>query len=89
MLIEFLRNSKREPIGCVVAIDKNSIGISLLNPKDEFDRKLAKKIAIGRAELGILPFIPSRKEALVENALRRMADRAGRYFKDEYVNTIS
>lgn len=89
MLIEYIRAEDRQPIGCIVAIDKNSIGISLLNPKDEFDRKLAKKIAIGRAELGILPFIPSRKEELVENALRRMADRAGRYFKDEYASTTS
>ena len=89
MLIEFLRNSKREPIGCIVAIDKDSIGVSLLNPKDEFDRKLAKKIAVGRAELGIFPLIPRRKEELVEDALQRMAIRAGRYFKDEYANTAT
>ena len=35
MLIEYIRNAKREPIGCIDAINKDSIGISLLNPKDE------------------------------------------------------
>lgn len=66
MLIEYIRTEDRQPIGCIVAIDKNSIGISLLNPKDEFDKNLAKKIAIGRAELGIFPDVPAKKEQLVE-----------------------
>ena len=84
MLIEYIRNAKREPIGCIVAINKDSIGISLLNPKDEFDKKIAKNIAIGRAELGIFPEIPIKKEGLVERSIQRMVDRADRYFKTEY-----
>jgi len=86
MLIEYIRNAKREPIGCVVAIDRDSIGVSLLNPKDGFNRSLAKKIAIGRAELNIVPIIPRRKEDLVEDAIHRMALRAARYFKEDYAN---
>ena len=64
MLIEYIRTEDRQPIGCIVAIDKNSIGISLLNPKDEFDKNLAKKIAIGRAELGIFPDVPAKKRTI-------------------------
>jgi hypothetical protein len=86
MLIEYVRNSKREPIGCVVAIDRDSIGVSLLNPKDSFDRNLAKRIAIGRAELGVAPEIPAKKEDLFEDAIHRMALRAARYFKEDYAN---
>lgn len=83
MLIEYIRNQDREPVGCIVALDRTSIGISLLNPKDTFNRNLAKKIAIGRAELGVVPEIPQEKEDLVENAIYRMALRAAKYFKVE------
>lgn len=86
MLIEYIRNQDREPVGCIVAIDRDSIGISLLNPKDTFNRNLAKKIAIGRAELGVLPEIPQEKEDLVENAIYRMAIRASKYFQAEKPN---
>ena len=86
MLIEYIRGENRKPVGCVVAIDRDSIGVSLLNPNDDFDRNLAKKIAAGRAELGVVPLIPRKKEALVEEAIYRMAIRAGRYFKEEHAN---
>ena len=85
MLIEYIRNAKRQPIGCIVAIDKDSIGISLVHPKDEFNKKLAKKIAIGRAELGIFPEIPTKKEQLVERYIQRMVDKADRHFSRETV----
>ena len=81
MLIEYIRTENREPIGCIVAIDRETFGISLLNPKDEFNKGMAKKIAVGRAELGVYPNIPRKKEGLVERSIQRMADRADRYFK--------
>lgn len=83
MLIEYIRGENRNPVGCIVAIDRNTFGISLLNPKDEFDKDMAKKIAIGRAELGVYPNIPRKKESLVERSIQRMVDRADRYFKKE------
>ncbi len=86
MLIEYIRNQDREPVGCVVALDRDSIGISLLNPKDTFNRKLAKQIASGRAELGVVPEIPKEKEDLVESAIYRMAIRASKYFQVEKPN---
>lgn len=86
MLIEYIRNQDREPVGCVVALDRDSIGISLLNPKDTFNRKLAKQIASGRAELGVVPEIPKEKEDLVESAIYRMAIRASKHFQVEKSN---
>ena len=81
MLIEYLRGENRQPVGCIVAIDRDTFGISLLNPKDEFNKDLAKKIAVGRAELGILPNVPQKKMKLVTNAIKRMTERSERYFK--------
>ena len=84
MLIEFIRNENREPIGCVVAVDRDCIGVSLLNPKDRFNREVARNLAAGRALSGAIPEVTGKKEILVEKAIRRMARRAHRYFKDEY-----
>ena len=84
MLVEFIRNENREPIGCVVAIDRDCIGVSLLNPKDKFKREVARNLAAGRAITGIVPDVRGKKEIVVERAIRRMASRAYRYFKDEY-----
>lgn len=84
MLVEFIRNQNREPIGCVVAVDRDCIGVSLLNPKDKFNREVARNLAAGRALTGIMPDITGRKEELMEKAVRRMARRAYRYFKSEY-----
>lgn len=55
MIIKYLREKKEgevgrgKPIGIVVALDKTRIGFSLCNPLDQWDRKKAKTIAIGRA----------------------------------------
>lgn len=49
----FLRNESKQPVGCL-AITVNevtnqvSFGMSVLNPKDEFDRAMAREIAEGR-----------------------------------------
>lgn len=51
--IQFLRNSSSHPIGCL-AISVNrlhgelSYQYSVLNPRDEFDRKIARQLALGR-----------------------------------------
>ena len=48
----FLRDSKGQPVGCI-ALDigdfgTGTYGLSVLNPKDKFNRKLAREIAMGR-----------------------------------------
>lgn len=49
----FLRNQSGAPVGCL-AIDINfrtiTYGWSVLNPRDKFDRRLAREIAQGRLE---------------------------------------
>lgn len=53
----FLRNNKEMPIGCLaINIDFGLITYawSVLNPKDKFDRKLARDIAQGRLEKALV-----------------------------------
>lgn len=61
-LCEYIRNENREPIGCVVAIDRDCIGVSLLNPKDRFNREVARNLAAGRALSGVVPDITGKKK---------------------------
>lgn len=53
----FLRNADGSPCGCLaISIDNNlvSYGLSTLNPRDKFNRKLARSIA--RDRLALKPF---------------------------------
>jgi hypothetical protein len=73
-------------IGCVVALDKGVVGWSQCNvDKDQFDKKRAREIAMGRAVKGTKK-IPRRYygEDLIGNAVIRMKDRARSYFQDNY-----
>ena len=60
VLVHYLRDCLRQPFGCVVAIDKDNIGVSICNPKDRFVKKFAREIAFGRAlvrndYIGVVP----------------------------------
>lgn len=57
--IQFLRDSKGQPVGCVAIKIKTSVGryggttlvtyqMSVLNPLDKFDRRMARQLALGR-----------------------------------------
>ena len=59
MLVKYIREKTKEdiekgykgkPTGVIVAINKDHIGWSLCNSKDNFNRNLGKDIAIGRAK---------------------------------------
>ena len=87
MLVQYIRNQKHEPIGCMVAVQQEdgriTIGVSLHNPKDKWDRSLARQIAIGRAYCdGVMPYVPSSKARYVAEGMRMMINRASRYFKE-------
>jgi hypothetical protein len=87
MLVQYIRNQKNEPIGCMVAVQQEdgriTIGVSLHNPKDKWDRSLARQIAIGRAYCdGVMPYVPSSKARYVAEGMRMMINRASRYFKE-------
>ncbi len=57
--ITYLRDVKGQPVGCLAISPISSNGqlghkvsyhLSVLNPSDKFDRKIAKSIAVGRLE---------------------------------------
>lgn len=87
MLVQYIRDQKNQPIGCMVAVQHDdghiTIGVSLHNPKDKWDRSLARQIAIGRAYCdGVMPYIPRSKARYVAEGMRMMINRASKYFKD-------
>lgn len=62
----FLRNTNQQPVGCLAFnVSGNQIvyGLSVLNPKDKFDRTLARDIAearwVGNYKNTIVPFTQS------------------------------
>lgn len=61
MLVKYVRDEDRNPVGCIVSLDKNLLGWSLCSPQDKFSKKIAKKIAIGRA-------LKSTKIGVVKNS---------------------
>lgn len=56
MRTTYIRDKSRLPLACVVAIRKEDepdflyVGISVWNGKDKFDKRLARRIAEGRAK---------------------------------------
>lgn len=90
MLVSYIRDNVGKPVGCIVAVQHASgdvtLGVSLHNPKDKWNRNLAKEIAIGRAHChGVMPYIPRKKEKFVVESVRSMINRASRYFKDSTI----
>lgn len=72
-----------DPIGVIVAIDRDRIGWSLCNKKDTFDKQIGLRIALNRAEFYgtnksfLLEQIPdSIREEIIE-----MYTRSEKYFK--------
>ena len=48
-LVHYLRTFDRVPFGCIVATSSENIGVSVCCPKDKFNKKMARQIALGRA----------------------------------------
>jgi hypothetical protein len=82
-VIQYVRNKKRVPYGVLVAFKVGSgfiCGYSLCNKNDRFNKKMALKIAIGRA---------NTRSVIIEEAphdIRKMLpaffDRCKRYYKN-------
>lgn len=98
MLISYIRDENKHPIGTIVAIPiprhldesfsrKYSIGYSICNDCDRFNKEMGKKIAMGRAFWDSKGPIPNRivnntkMDKLVKDELERMNERASKYFK--------
>lgn len=76
----FLRDEKRFPIACVasdvVGLLKKKVAFaySIYNPKDTFDKGLAKEVALGRLEkkgktYGKVPFIKGEVKRRIAKAI--------------------
>lgn len=82
-LVKYIREENGQPRGVVVALGRDKVGWSVCNPRDQFDKQLGRKIAVGRALEGSGTPIPrvGRKRDYVRETLNEMHERAQRYFK--------
>ena len=76
----------RDPIGCVVAVkegDDVKVGWSLCNKKDQFNKFMAEKIALGRAQHNAdsVGSVPQRLQKEMYEAVEYMRNRAKRYWR--------
>jgi len=83
-VIQYVRNKKNIPRGVLVAIkseDGFRIGYSLCNKKDRFNKRMALKIAIGRAEFSSEPTVMN----FMPHPVKKMASafwlRCRKYYK--------
>ena len=82
-VIQYLRNKKRVPYGVLVAVkNENSprgycFGYSLCNKKDRFNKAMALKVAIGRANVEWDNDPPHD----VRHAAPSFFDRCNKYYK--------
>jgi hypothetical protein len=89
VLVEYKRNSRKEPVGVVVAIGKHALGWSLCNVWDVFNKQQGLSMALGRAitagELGPELSVEYYEEKLPQS-LRELKEkvhnRAKLYFKE-------
>lgn len=51
VLVKYVRDENRNPFACIVATDKDKIGVSICHPNDTFSKRFAREIAMRRAEL--------------------------------------
>lgn len=81
----YLRDDLNRPIGCVAAIvyphprlTNVVFGVSLWNPADRWDRKLGRKIAIGRARSktrgrqGLPAYMPDGRLTMIRDTIKSM-----------------
>ena len=83
VLYRYVRDENRHPVGVVCATLHDGeilLGWSEVNEKmgDKFDRKLGKKIALGRALNGTVS-TPSKEGTYIE--MDDLENRARKYFK--------
>jgi hypothetical protein len=79
-IVQYVRNKNHEPRGVLVAIkspDGYNIGYSLCSKYDRFEKKMALKIALGRAIVGDSSTVPY----VISKALPQFLMRCQRYYK--------
>ena len=95
MLVQYIRDKERRPIGCMVAWLPSGnkpviIGVSLCNvKKDKFDKVLGRKIATARAIKGNNDLLTSYNPPLpnkpgtweIAEQIAKFGERACKYFR--------
>jgi hypothetical protein len=83
-IIQYLRHKNKIPYGVLVAVkaeDGCRIGYSLCNKNDRFEKKMALKIAIGRANFNYVFGKNADMPYAITKALPQFIERCGRYYK--------
>lgn len=80
ILVQYVRDNKRRPIGVVAAVGKNQVGWSKCSKKDQFSKKIGCDMAIGRAKTRLVQstIIPQS----VTKDVEKMLLRAEHYYKE-------
>lgn len=85
-VIQYVRNKKRVPYGVLVAV-KNSdgftCGYSLCNKKDRFNKRMALKIALGRANF-MNPVDATDAPHEVRKMIPAFFERCKKYYKPSH-----
>lgn len=83
-VIQYIRNKKRIPIGVITAVKSEceygfNMGYSLCNKKDRFNKKMALKIALGRANVvnDVQEVFPHEVRKMISS----FVDRCKKYYK--------
>lgn len=96
LLIEYYRDKNRNPIGVVVATNKDVVGWSLCHikaiyyhPSDKFDKKLGLNIAIQRADKASamsesekVEYYTSKVPQSLQKLFLKIMTKSENYFKD-------
>lgn len=81
-IIQYIRNNKGKPLGILVATkdDKGfSIGYSLCNKRDRFDKERGLDIAFGRADTWTL--IPHDMPRVISENVPGFLERCKKYYR--------
>lgn len=86
ILVSYLRDSRNVPFGCVVGDKFGRVGVSICNPKDRFNKRMAKAYAAENRKVNQPAPMPRRKidgvelTTLVSRAIQRMEGRIQKYY---------
>lgn len=82
VLVKYVRDENRKPVGVVVAVDSNMVGWSKCHKGDKWNKDLGKAIALNRAWKchSLAANIEAAPFGFAET-LKEMHKRAEQYFK--------
>jgi hypothetical protein len=77
ILVKHLRDDFQRPFATIVAVkvdDSISLGVSICSSKDQFNKRIGRRVAIGRAKRLRSPNMPSRMYQLVDDVYKPIKD---------------